>query len=220
MIRLSLPKGLSPTKEVTDSRYSMFNTGGVELETAEFLYTFVRILKPETIVETGAHLGISALYMAAGMLENSQKVCNRIITCEVIPELIHIAKMTWKENSVDHLIDIRNCYSLELDVQQEIDLLFLDSEPQYRYDELLKFFPKVRDRGFILIHDLLPEMKCREATSPETCPLFGNYKDKIGNLLKEFSLVPIHLPCPRGMVLLQKDVGGTLETTRFIRSRK
>lgn len=220
MIKLTLPRGLLPTKEITDPRYLMFNTGGVELETAEFLYGLTRILKPETIVETGTHLGISTLYMAAAILENSLTDKGRIITCEVIPELIQVAKRTWRENGVEDLIDIRNCYSLELDIQKEVDLLFLDSEPQYRYDELLKFLPKVRDRGFILIHDLLPEMKCREATSPETCPLFGNYKNKIGYLLKEFSLIPIHLPCPRGMVLFQKDMSGTLETTRFIRSGK
>lgn len=220
MVRVTHPIGIDTSPEITNQYYSMYNTGGIELETGEFLYSLVRITKPKLIVETGTHIGISSLYMASGLAENEFNGVfdTKLITCEIFKELIIVAQKLWKDNGVDKFISIYEGYSLELDIQKEkIDILFLDSEPQYRYDELLKFYNQVRPGGFIIIHDLPPLMKCKEAKSPETCPLFGNYKEKIGHLIKSFKLIPIHIPCPRGMVLFQKE-DKSFDTTKYMRS--
>ena len=63
----------------------MFNSGGVEVEVAELLYSLVRSIKPNRIVETGTHLGISSLYMALAARENNK---GKVITYEIIPELL------------------------------------------------------------------------------------------------------------------------------------
>ena len=49
--------------EITNAEFEMFNTGGVEVEVAELLYSLVSVWKPNFILETGTHLGISSAYM-------------------------------------------------------------------------------------------------------------------------------------------------------------
>ena len=40
-------------KRSTD--YQAYNSGGVEVEVGELLYSFVRVLKPKRVFETGTH---------------------------------------------------------------------------------------------------------------------------------------------------------------------
>ena len=53
--------------EVAHPTYSMFNSGGVEVEVGEFLHSMVRVTKPMHILETGTHLGVSAAFMALAL---------------------------------------------------------------------------------------------------------------------------------------------------------
>ena len=142
---------LTVQTEVTGDEYLMFNTGGVEVEVAEFLYSWVRLLKPNFILETGTHLGISSLYMALGLKENNKGILE---TYEVIPELLAKAQLLWQDLGMTSLIHNRLQPSLSAPGSTAIDLLFLDSEPQFRFDEFLYFWDRVVPGGFILIHDL------------------------------------------------------------------
>src|SRR6201997_2721104 len=48
-------------------RWSMYDSMTAEAEVLEFLRTLITTLKPELVVETGAFLGVSTLWIAEGL---------------------------------------------------------------------------------------------------------------------------------------------------------
>ena len=62
--------GLKTVPEVQDSKWRMFDDGGVEVEVGEFLYGLVRAIKPKRVLETGLYSAISAMYIALGLKKN------------------------------------------------------------------------------------------------------------------------------------------------------
>ena len=118
--------------------YQMFNSGGVEVEVAEFLYSLVRMLKPEKIIETGTHLGISSTYMACALQRNGK---GKVTTFEVIPQHLNSSTQLWKDVGVSDYV--QGILMPSLDAQfapgTKVDMLFLDSEPQFRFMSLLSF---------------------------------------------------------------------------------
>src|SRR5579872_484136 len=63
-------------------RWSMYDSMTAEVEVLEFLAALVTTVKPELIVETGAFLGVSAVWMAQGLKRNG---FGKIVTCEFDP---------------------------------------------------------------------------------------------------------------------------------------
>lgn len=202
--------GLPILTEITPNgdQYEMYNTGGVEVEVAEFLYSLVRLWKPRVIIETGTHKGISAGYMGLGCKANDFGV---VASYEVIPSLAKGAAKLWKKLGVADVVQCNLCSSLANPliglggVAEEIDLLFLDSEPQYRFDEFVRFWPKVVEGGLIAIHDLHHKLGRSNLTykGMEHWP-YGDWEPKLGRYVRNFDVQMIHLPNPRGMVLMQK----------------
>ena len=194
--------------------FLMFNDGGVEVEVAEFLYSLVRMLKPEYVVETGTHLGISSSYIGQALIHNNK---GSMITFEIIPELLANARALWNDLGVPQVIEARLQPSLGSNITRPIDLLFLDSEPQLRFDEFIKFWPQVKDGGFILIHDLHPSMGHHGQTYHGTYDWpYGDFREKLGSFLKERKVQTIHFPTPRGFTLFQK-VDSAFEVDKYLR---
>src|ERR1700753_3017817 len=63
-------------------RWHMYDSMTAEAEVLEFLRTLVTTIKPELIVETGAFMGVSTVWMAEGLKANG---FGRIISCELDP---------------------------------------------------------------------------------------------------------------------------------------
>jgi predicted O-methyltransferase YrrM len=196
---------LQPQAEYTPGRedYTMFNTGGVELEVGEFLYAFVKMVKPKRILETGTHLGISAMYMAQALKEN--KGGGKVITLEIFDENIQKSKALWRDTQVEGLIEVHKRSSLEFETSEMFDMLFLDSEPDIRFDELNRFYSKLKPGGFIVIHDLHVNLGLSNLfiNGMHNWP-FGDFREKFGGLLKDFSLQTFTFRTPRGLVMFQK----------------
>jgi len=193
---------VSPEVSVGDHGFSMFNSGGVEVEVAEFLYSFTKMLKPNYVVETGTHLGISSLYFAQALIENDK---GTMVTFEIIPELRQQAQALWTDLGVSHRIDSRLQPSLSAEITQNMDLLFLDSEPQLRFDEFLKFWDLVIPGGFILIHDLHPSMGHHGHIYHGVYDWpYGDFREKLGPFFKDRLVQTIHFPTPRGFTMFQK----------------
>ena len=197
-------KRIAPQREITAGghHFDMFNTCGVEVEVAELLYSLVSVWKPHFILETGTHLGISAAYMGLACKENERGV---VSTYEVIPSLLKEAQALWNDIGVtDHVMGML-CPSLNSTEDEEIDFLFLDSEPQYRFDEFIKFWPLVREGGLIAIHDLHPSLGHHGNTHHKVYDWpYGYWQPKLGEYIKNHQVQMIHIPNPRGMVLMQK----------------
>lgn len=184
--------------------FSMFNTGSVEVEIAEFLWSLVRMLKPENVLETGTHLGVSTLYMALALNQNKKGV---IYTYEIISQLQDMAESLWADfpEARHHIRTVLESSLETTCYPQQVDFLFLDSEPGYRFDELLKFWPNLKVGGMVVIHDLDKTLGHHGQTYHNLYDWpYGYFKDKIGHLLDTKELVILNPLTPRGITIGQK----------------
>lgn len=179
--------------EFWDPEYSMLNKGSPELEVLEFLYYFVRLIKPRNILETGTYHGGSAVYMAFALKENQKGL---LTTLEWFPESADIAWNLFLDLDLDRYIILEHRNSLTFSPgETRFQLLFLDSEPQFRLKEVERFLPYLDPGGFILIHDLHPH----RFNVP-----WEDFKPYIGEQLKNFDLHFIGIRAPRGFSIFQK----------------
>lgn len=171
-------------------RWSMYDSMTAEAEVLEFLRTLVTTIKPELVVETGAFLGVSTLWIAEGLKQNGR---GRIISCELDPVVFAKAKEKITASELSPLIDLRQESSLEMKVNGVIDLFFSDSDPSVREQEIRHYLPQINPHGLILMHDASSHMKTvREAAL---------------KMEAEGLLSVVLLPTPRGLVVAQKRQG-------------
>jgi predicted O-methyltransferase YrrM len=186
--------------EPTDANYTCFNTGGVETAVGEFLYGFVRMTKPEYILETGTHMGISSSYMGKALVDNKK---GTLTTIEIEKEHINTSKARWDRIGISDYVFVDKENSTEYDVEYDCDLMFLDSEPNLRFRELRRFFPRLKPGGFAFIHDA-PRGLCQgnvNTDHPEfkSWP-FGDINQEVKTWVLDHELVPFHFATPRGLV--------------------
>jgi predicted O-methyltransferase YrrM len=171
-------------------RWSMYDSMTAEVEVLEFLRCLVRTVKPQMIVETGTFMGISTLWLAEGLKANG---FGKVITCEYDPAVFAKAKERIDKSGLTKWIVCRNESSLETRVQGNIDLLFSDSDPPLREQEVRRFLPQMNPNGLILMHDASSHLKTvREAAL---------------NMEQEGLISVVLMPTPRGLVIAQKRSG-------------
>lgn len=178
--------------------FTSFNDAGIECETGEFLYGLVRLLKPNHILETGTHWGIGASYLGMALKDNRRGLLD---TVEFLPEiydraqlrLLHALRLELYIKM--HLMDVRKF----VPVGSKYRLVFLDTEPQTRFEELLKFYPYVEEGGFIFIHDLHHHMHQIENKEHGFAWPFGVIPTEIEQLVHDRKLRPFHFKTPRGL---------------------
>ncbi|HEX8965493.1 MAG TPA: class I SAM-dependent methyltransferase [Patescibacteria group bacterium] len=193
---------LNPVKEVRDDgrEYKMQDDGGVELEVGEFLYGLTKLLKPQRVLTTGIYTGISDMYIAQALKENG---FGNSTALEFEVSHLNRARELWKRVDVNHIIDSRLTPSLDFKSEGLYQLMFLDTEPNLRFHELVRFFPHLDEGGYVFIHDA-PRNLTQGNVNPdhpeiESWP-FGNLPEEIKQWVREDKLRPIHFPNPRGLV--------------------
>lgn len=215
---------LKNSPEVSNPNYSAQDDGGIEYETGEFLYGLVRLLKPKHILETGIYSGISTMYMAQGMKDNGSEYENpdnhtdfaQIFTCDIEQTHIDRSKRLWETVGVNQYILPKLIPSLDvIPATPDYDLIFLDSEPQIRFQELIKFFPHLKEGGYLLIHDLFGHLGQGGPINPDHPEIenwpFGTLPNQIRAWLQTDVLRIIPLPAPRGLVMFYKVKDGDFE---------
>src|SRR5271170_7877802 len=71
----------SVTVECPDpQKWKMYDGNATEVETLEFIYALVRLLKPSVCIETGTWLGYGTLYIAQALQDNG---LGKVSTAEV-----------------------------------------------------------------------------------------------------------------------------------------
>lgn len=180
----------------TVSKYSAFNDAGVECETGEFLYSLVRLMKPENIMETGTHWGIGASYMGLACKDNG---AGHVDTYEFLPEIHKIAqkrieRLELTEQVTCHLQDVS-----QLVPGKKYQIMFLDTEPQTRFGELVRFFDRLEEGGFVFIHDLHRHMHQIENADHGFAWPYGAIPGAMKAWVKEGKLRPFHFSTPRGL---------------------
>ncbi|MFA5937118.1 MAG: class I SAM-dependent methyltransferase [Candidatus Paceibacterota bacterium] len=195
---------INANEEVSDptKRYTMADSGGVELEVGEFLYGLVRVLKPNRVLTTGIYSGISDMYIARAMKDNG---FGHSYAVEYEPQHIARAKKLWDAVGVSDVIDTFLMDSRNFVPEGKYELMFLDTEPQLRFGELERFLPYLVEGGFVGIHDL-PRTFCQGNTveGMEHWP-FGKFPETLKeNITEWLTLSKFHLPNPRGCVFFYK----------------
>lgn len=185
--------------------YTSFNDAGVETETGEFLYAMVRILKPENILETGTHWGVGASYMGQALKDNKQ---GHLDTVEFLPE-VHNAAITRI-----HALDLQYYVQCHFgDVAKFVphcryNMILLDTEPQTRFAELIKFNEFLEPGGYVFIHDLHRHMHQIPNEEHGFAWPYGKLPDEIKELVKKDILRPFHFGNPRGLTGFYKTHPG------------
>jgi len=142
------------------------------------------------VVETGAFLGVSTLWIAEGLKRNG---FGKIISCELDSVVFAKAQEKIANSGLSDWIELRNESSLEMQIDGTIDLLFSDSDMPIREPEVKRFLPHINPQGLILMHDASSHLKTvREAAL---------------KMEDEGLLSVILLPTPRGLVVAQKREG-------------
>ena len=168
----------------------MYDSMTAEVEVLEFLRTLVTTLKPSLVVETGTFMGISTLWIAEGLKTNG---FGTVVTCEHDSTVFAKAKERIDASGLKDWIDYRNESSLETKVQGMVDMLFSDSDPSLREQEVRRFLSQMNTNGIIVMHDASSHLKVvREAAL---------------RLESEGLVSVLLLPTPRGLVLAQKRQG-------------
>jgi len=186
----------------TQTRYSAFNDAGVECEVGEFLYSMVRILKPERVLETGTHWGIGAAYLGMGLKDNRY---GTMCTVEFLPEIHARACERMKKlglggaGDADEIVFCKLADARDLVPERDYQLILLDTEPQTRFAELVKFYDHLSPGGFVFIHDLHRHMHQIENEEHGFAWPFGPVPEKIKYLVEFDKLRPFHFPTPRGL---------------------
>jgi tRNA A58 N-methylase Trm61 len=201
-LQINEETGLPPLPEPTNANYSMYNTGGVECEVGEFLYGLVRMMKPELILETGTHRGIGAAYLGEALRANDH---GKLITLEFIEELWRISALLINQLGLDHFVTPILADVTTYNLEESVDILFLDTEPNLRFAELIRFWDKLKPGGIVIIHDLSPQMGQSGITiNGMTDWPFGTLPDEIKELIKTKQLQSLHFSTPRGLFVAQK----------------
>lgn len=179
--------------------FSSFNDAGVEVETGEFLYAMVRLLKPDRVLETGSHWGVGASYMGMALKENGH---GHLDTVEFLKEIHTKAKQRIATLGLEEQVTCHYGDVARFTPTATYKLILLDTEPQTRFAELVKFYDNLEDGGFIFIHDLHRSM-CQGNINPDWPNLpswpFGDIPPEMRQLVLDDKLRPFHFSTPRGL---------------------
>jgi len=185
------PEYHRPTPECPHpERWHMYDSMTAEVEVLDFLKVLVTTVKPELVVETGTFSGLSTLRIAEGLQANG---FGRVITCEHDPKVLAAAQQRFDSSGLEQWIDARSESSLEMKIEGQIDMLFCDSDPPLREQEVRKFLPQMNPHGLILMHDASSSMKM--------------VREGALRLEAEGLISVLLLPTPRGLVVAQKRDG-------------
>lgn len=178
--------------------FTSFNDAGIETETGEFLYALTRILKPDNVLETGTHIGVGASYMGMALKDNKK---GHLDTIEFLPEIHYQAIKRMKDLGLSDIVtchfgDATKFTPLEGILYQ---LILLDTEPQTRFSEAVRFIGNLAVGGFVFIHDLHRHMGQEANAEHGFAWPFGPIPEQIKQWVKDDILRPFHFSTPRGL---------------------
>ena len=149
--------------------------GGVNSGDRRALYFLVRMLKPESILEIGTHIGSSTIAIALSALKNREEGVNtKIISTDII-DVNNKVNKPWEVfgspvSPADLLVQIGcdDTVSFEignsidkLSLPRKFDIIFLDGDHRAStvYKEIPFALKCLEDGGIIIIHDYFPNLE-------------------------------------------------------------
>lgn len=178
--------------------FSSFNDAGIEIETGEFLYAMTRLLKPDRVLETGTHIGVGMAYMGMALKDNNKGLLD---TLEFLQP--HYSRAIERREALG-LDDVVDCFLTDAALFQPLgtgkyQLILLDTEPQTRFAELIKYNVYLDEGGFVFIHDLHRHMHQINNEEHGFAWPYGKLPEEIKLLVQTGVLRPFHFSTPRGL---------------------
>lgn len=135
--------------------FHSFEGGSVELEVMDFLYAIIRLYKPQFILETGTHLGFSALALAYACRENG---FGKVFSIETEIDKIEKSKLLLSSVGLGPEVQFIHGASLDVipvfkDKIQGFDFVFLDSLTPLRPKEFELLFSLGLVKNLVAFHD-------------------------------------------------------------------
>jgi len=197
---------LAPEPEISEGGgdYQMFNAGGVECEVGEFLYGLVRMVKPERILETGTHWGVSASFMGQALKENGH---GKLTTIENQPYNVAKARALIEALGLTQQVEIvpGDARAWEPGATR-YDLILLDTELQFRFADWVRLWPSLKEGGFLIVHDLHGHMNQTGIIAHGVLNgAYGVLPSKIEGLIRSHQVQSLHFETPRGLYVGQKS---------------
>jgi caffeoyl-CoA O-methyltransferase len=117
-----------------------------------FLETLVRVSGARRVLELGTFTGYSSICMASALPEGG-----RLVTCDVDPEAVEIARRYAGEAGVVDRIDYRLGPAIETlrELDGPFDLVFIDADKDGYVDYYEAVLPKLADEGVIVADNVL-----------------------------------------------------------------
>jgi caffeoyl-CoA O-methyltransferase len=164
-----------------------------------FLETLIFALRPKLVLDIGTFSGYSALSMAAGLAPGG-----RVITCDVNPKAVEVARRHIEASPYADRIDVRVGPALDTiaTLNGPFDFVFIDADkPNYSnyYDAVL---PKLADDGMIAADNTLwgGQVVDRSDTSENTEAIRA-FNDKVRD---DPRVVCVQLTVRDGITLIRK----------------
>jgi len=120
-------------------------------QAGRLLYALVRATRPDTIVEFGMSLGVSALHLASAVRDNG---VGRVVTTELSDAKVTAAKKTFTETGLDDLITVLEGDALETLVSLDgaADFVLLDGWKEL-YLPVIKLLEPRLSAGTLIVAD-------------------------------------------------------------------
>lgn len=128
----------------------MFDGFTAETEVLDFLYTLVRLVKPERAIETGTWLGRSAVAIGSAMRDNG---LGKLVSLEVDPEAANCALTEIETAGLCDWVEVVVEQSLTFESPCELEFALLDSDIGVRADEFRHFYEKLAPGAIVIFHD-------------------------------------------------------------------
>jgi predicted O-methyltransferase YrrM len=178
-----------------------------EIDFLDLIYGIVRAKKPRTVLETGTHLGLSALTIGFALKDNSirQSPDPHLHTVEKNSEAANAAQKRFNEMELDQFITVHNFNSLDfirdVYVGPPFELVYFDSSRSIRPEEyyLLRSRNLISSGCILLFHDT---SRMRAESLPTQKDSQDAYLSDIEKIAAECH-GPINFDLSRGIIILQ-----------------
>ena len=164
--------------------WSMLDGWTGEIETLDFLYALVRLIKPVEALETGTWLGWSACFIGRALKANG---FGKLTTLETNSEAHAVALKNLNEQGVADFVDARLESSQDYRPTAKLAFALFDSETSLRESEFRRMREWLAPGAIVAFHD--------------TGPQHVVVGEAVRRLISEGAFVGLELPTPRGIFL-------------------
>jgi predicted O-methyltransferase YrrM/glycosyltransferase involved in cell wall biosynthesis len=130
--------------------WSMFDGFTAETEVLDFLYTLVRLVKPERAIETGTWLGRSAVAIGLALRDNG---FGKLVSLEVDPEAAKCALTEIETAGLRDWVEVVIEQSLTFEPPNQLEFALLDSDIGVRAHEFRHLYEKLVAGATVVFHD-------------------------------------------------------------------